>query len=201
MNKKLTLAMTSAFLAFALTACGGNNENTQEPNSEEQPSSEESMEEGHEGHEGMDHSGMDHSSSGEVPEGLKEAENPTYPVGSQAMIEKGHMKGMEGVEATIVGAYDTVAYVVSYDPTNGGERVKDHKWIVHEEIKDAGDKPFEQGEEVTLEANHMEGMNGAKATIESAEETTVYMIDYTSTDGEEVKNHQWVTESELSAKE
>jgi len=31
---------------------------------------------------------------------------------------------------------------------------------------------------------------------------TVYMVDYTSTtDGEEVKNHKWVTESELSPKQ
>ncbi|MBM7702810.1 YdhK family protein [Metabacillus iocasae] len=199
MKKKMTIGMASALLALALSACGaGSEDNSQEQNTEEPKSSEESMEENH---SDMDHSDMDHSSSGEVPEGLKEAENPTYPIGSQAIIEKGHMKGMEGSEATIVGAYDTVAYVVSYDPTNGGERVEDHKWVIHEEIKDAGDKPLEQGSEVTLEADHMEGMKGAKAAIESAEETTVYMIDYTSSEGEEVKNHKWVTEDELSAKE
>lgn len=49
------------------------------------------------------------------------------------------------------------------------------------------------------EANHMKGMEGAKGTIDAAEDTTVYMIDYMPTnDGEEVKNHKWVTESELS---
>jgi len=42
---------------------------------------------------------------------------------------------------------------------------------------------------------------GAAGTIDSAEKTTVYMIDYTpTTGGEKVTNHQWVTESELSAK-
>ncbi|PET71278.1 hypothetical protein CN514_07580 [Bacillus sp. AFS001701] len=45
----------------------------------------------------------------------------------------------------------------------------------------------------------MEGMKGAKATIYSAERTTVYMIDFKPTDGgETVKNHKWVTELELS---
>ena len=47
----------------------------------------------------------------------------------------------------------------------------------------------------------MEGMDGATATIDSAEETTVYMVDFTTTDTDEaVTNHKWVTESELSAK-
>jgi hypothetical protein len=42
-------------------------------------------------------------------------------------------------------------------------------------------------------------MKGATAEIDSAEKTTVYMVDFTpTTGGEEVKNHQWVTESELS---
>ena len=47
----------------------------------------------------------------------------------------------------------------------------------------------------------MEGMNGATATIESVEDTTVYMIDFEPTTGEDmVRNHKWVTEDELSPK-
>ncbi len=157
-----------------------------------------------ENHENMDmgsdsHESMDHSSSGEVPDDLKKADNPTYEVGSQAIIKTDHMKGMKGAEATIVGAYDTTAYVISYTPTTGGERVEDHKWVIHEEIEGAGEKPFEPGAEVTIDASHMKGMDGATAEIESAKQTTVYMIDYTpTTGGEEVKNHKWVTGSELS---
>ena len=41
-------------------------------------------------------------------------------------------------------------------------------------------------------------MDGATAVIESAVDTTVYMIDFTTTTGEEVENHKWVIESELS---
>jgi len=45
----------------------------------------------------------------------------------------------------------------------------------------------------------MKGMEGATATIDSVEKTTVYMVDFTPvTGGEEVKDHKWVTESELS---
>src|SRR5699024_5174076 len=83
---------------------------------------------------------MDHSESGEVPDNLEEAENPTYKIGDTATITTDHMEGMEGAEATVVGAYDTTAYMVSYDPTDGGERVEDHKWVVHEEIEDANDE-------------------------------------------------------------
>ncbi|WP_114570638.1 YdhK family protein [Exiguobacterium flavidum] len=146
------------------------------------------------------HEGMDHSGSSDVPSGLKEASNPTYPVDSKAIIKSDHMEGMDGAEATIVGAYDTTVYSVSYEPANGGELVKDHKWVIHEELKDAGDSPLKKGDEATIEADHMEGMDGAKATIDSAEQTTVYMVDFEPTDGsEKVTNHKWVTEDELSA--
>lgn len=143
------------------------------------------------------HSNMNHSGSSEVPEGLKVSEEPKYEVGSQAIIESNHMKGMEGAEATIVGAYDTTVYTISYNPTDG-EKVENHKWVIHEEIQDASDEPFKPGSVVKINAEHMEGMNGVTAEIDSAEATTVYMVDFTTTDGEEVTNHKWVTESELS---
>lgn len=149
----------------------------------------------------MDMGEMDHSGSGEVPAGLKVVENPKYKVGEQVILKSDHMEGMNGAEATIVGAYDTTAYAVSYTPTTGGEPVKNHKWVIQQEIKDAGDKTLDPGTKVTLEADHMEGMNGAKGTIDSAEKTTVYMVDYTPTiGGTKVTNHKWVTEDELSAK-
>ena len=142
---------------------------------------------------------MNHSGSGEVPENLKVAEHPSYKVGSQAIINTDHMKGMDGAEATIMGAYDTTAYAVSYIPTTGEEKVINHKWVIKEELENAGDETLEKGTKVTIEADHMEGMEGAKAEIDSAEQTTVYMIDYTPpTGGEKVTNHKWVTESELS---
>ncbi|MCY8769102.1 YdhK family protein [Bacillus inaquosorum] len=184
-KKALGILMLS--LVFVLSACGNNNstkENTHENHSNS-----------------SSHEEMEHSGSADVPEGLQESKNPKYKVGSQVIISTSHMKGMKGAEATVTGAYDTTAYVVSYTPTNGGQRVDHHKWVIQEEIKDAGDKTLTPGDQVILEASHMKGMKGATAEIDSAEKTTVYMVDYTSTtSGEKVKNHKWVTEDELSAK-
>src|SRR5699024_12685422 len=90
---------------------------------------------------------MDPSSSGEVSDDLAEAEDPEYPVDSQAVINADHMKGMDGAEATVTGAFDTTAYSVTYTPTTGGEPVEDHKWVIHEEIEDAGAAPSGHGEQ------------------------------------------------------
>ncbi|WP_214628770.1 YdhK family protein [Paenibacillus agaridevorans] len=186
MKKALILFGLAATLV--LGACGnGNNDKSNDSNNGIQN-------EGDNGHAGMDHSG----SSG-APEGMQKASNPKFPEGSEAVITDAHMDGMKDAAAKIAGAFDTTVYTVSYTPASGGERVTDHKWVVHEEIKDAGKEPFKPGDEVVLEADHMTGMEGAAATIDSAEQTTIYMIDFTSTTtGEEVKNHKWVTEDELA---
>lgn len=146
--------------------------------------------------------GMVHDDSGEIPTGLKEAENPTYKVGDKVTLMTDHMAGMDGAEATIVGAFDTIAYEVSYNPTNGDERVENHKWVIQEELTNTDMDPLEPGKEAVINAKHMPDMEGATAIIDSAEETTVYMVDYEPTTGEEeVKNHKWLTESELSTLE
>ncbi|MCM3711094.1 YdhK family protein [Sporosarcina luteola] len=187
---KKHLLLLGLTVVIGLSGCGNNATNEKNTDVNNEPKQEDMEMEMHH-----------HSSSGEVPANLKVAENPTFEVGSEAIIETGHMKGMKGAVATIVGAYDTTAYAVSYTPVTGGERVENHKWVIQEEIEDADGKTLEPGAEVTLEADHMEGMKGALAEIDSAEKTTVYMIDFTpTTGGEEVTNHKWVTESELSAK-
>ncbi|MFD1020329.1 YdhK family protein [Thalassobacillus hwangdonensis] len=174
---------------FLLAACSDNSEN----NASNENSNEQQVEKNE-----SDHSGMSHSGSGNIPEGLKEAESPKFAVGDKAIIEDSHMEGMKGAEATVVGAFDTTVYTVSYDPVNGGETVTDHKWVIHEELKNPSEVAYGVGDEVILEADHMDGMSGAAATIDSAEAATVYMIDFTPTDGgEEVKNHKWVSEDEL----
>lgn len=173
---------------FALGACANDQAN---PPSAQQEASDQ--------HGSMDHSEMHMPSSGEVPKDLNVAEKPAYPVGSKAIIKADHMEGMKGAEATIVGAYETVVYSISYTPTDGGAKINNHKWVIHEEIVDAGEAPLKPHTEVTLNADHMKGMDGASAQIETAEKTTVYMVDFTpATGGPEVKNHKWVTESELS---
>ncbi|MGN7401234.1 YdhK family protein [Cytobacillus praedii] len=191
-RRKRVFLTVFAAIFLVLGACSNDTDKNTKKSEEENTESADKK-------EGMDHSNMDMSSSGEIPEDLKAAENPTYPVGSKAKIESDHMEGMKGAEATIVGAYDTIAYTISYTPTTGGERVENHKWVIHEEIPEAGDKPLEPGSEFVINASHMKGMDGATAEIDTAEETTVYMVDFTTTtSGEEIRNHKWVTESELS---
>lgn len=200
-NKKVFLGIASFLLVLFLAACGGNNETSPKDNADNKSNSHENMNksDGSDSIEGMDHSEMNHTGSGEVPEGLAEAENPKYPVGSKVVIHADHMPGMDNAEATVSGAFDTTVYSVTYTPTTGGEPVKNHKWVIHEEIENANDEPYKKGDEVVLNAEHMKGMDGAKATIDTAEQTTVYMVDYTDTKtGEKITNHMWVTESELS---
>lgn len=179
MKRRFLVAL--ALTATITAACADNTEETEDHNMS-----------------GEDHSTMNHSSDGKLPEGLANATSPTFAVGSQAMMTADHMTGMDGAEATIVGAYDTTVYAVSYT-TADGEEVKNHKWVIHEELDNPQATALQQGDKVVLQADHMTGMDGAEATIDSAEQTTVYMVDYTSTDGEEVKNHKWVTEQELTA--
>jgi hypothetical protein len=200
MKKSTILFLLSVITVLFLAACSNDNNGKEHSNmnhSEKKTGQEKNS--SNMNHESME--GMNHSSTGEVPKDLKEAENPTFKVGSHAIIHADHMEGMDGAEATIVGAYDTIVYTISYTPTTGGDKVTNHKWIIHEEIKDASDKPYNPGDEIIVEADHMKGMKSATAVIDSAQQTTVYMVDYTpTTGGEKVTNHKWVTESELSAK-
>ncbi|PTQ79872.1 uncharacterized protein DUF1541 [Trichococcus patagoniensis] len=196
-QRKIVMSLFSLSATVLLAACSSQT-NTDEASVEVESVSMESMveESSTSSSDGM--GDMVHDDSGVIPEGLMEAENPTYKVGDSVIIQAGHMEGMEGAEATIVGAFDTIVYEVSYDPTNGDPRVENHQWVIQEEIMDAGTDPFGVGSEVMLEAEHTDGMSGATAIIEAAETTTVYMVDYTDTvTGKTVNNHKWVTEMEL----
>lgn len=151
----------------------------------------------HHGH-GMDHSDMVMEGSAEVPENLKVAENPKFPVGSKAISLADHMGGMmDDVEVTIVGAFETTAYATTYTSTTNGQLVEDHKWIVHEEFVDVGEGVLEPGTKVSTTAEHMHGMKDAVQTIDFYEKNTVYMVDFVTPQGQVVKNHKWVTEGEL----
>ncbi|WP_174613512.1 YdhK family protein [Virgibacillus ihumii] len=201
-NKKLWMGVVLICTAMLLAACGSGSGETNAENDDANQQQTNEKSSSHSQGNMSEHM----SSSGKVPAGLQEAKNPKYEVGSNAIIkaEHMHMKGMSGARATIVGAFDTTAYAVSFTPTNGGEPVKNHKWVIHEEllVEDPGEAPLEPGTEVILNADHMKGMNGAKAVIDSAVETTVYMVNFTpSTGGEKVVNHKWVVESELESAE
>ncbi|MBO1750223.1 YdhK family protein [Actinotalea sp. BY-33] len=144
-----------------------------------------------------DHEGHDHpADGGPAPEGMTERDEPRYPVGAEVILTADHMAGMDGATATIVGAYETYTYSVDYTPTTGGDPVEDHRWVVQEEIRDAGGDLLPDGTEVTLAAEHMTGMDGATATIASSTGETVYIVDL-EVDGMTMTNHKWVVESEI----
>ena len=195
MQRRLRTGLAAGALGVALVLAGcasGADDNQQtDPSATEE----------HQGHGGNNaESGdeeMEHPmDGGPAPEGIAEASEPTYPVGTEVQLTADHMEGMEGATATISGAFDTYTYSVNYTNAGGGDPVTDHKWVVQEEIEDAGDARLADGTEVTLLAEHMEGMEGVKATIASSTDETVYMVDY-ETDGMKMTNHKWVVESEI----
>lgn len=152
-------------------------------------------------HGDMDAEGHDHPADGGAPPaGIAVADNPIYPVGTEVILTADHMPGMDGATARISGAFDTTTYSVSYTPAGGGEPITDHRWVVHEELVDPGEAPLPEGTEVVLDAEHMQGMKGAEATIDYSTDETVYMVDLMM--GEmRMTNHKWVTESEIKPAE
>ncbi|MFW9177842.1 YdhK family protein [Corynebacterium amycolatum] len=145
--------------------------------------------------------GHDHpADGGPAPEGMIAADNAKFPVGSEVKVLADHMPGMKGAEGKVVGVFNTTTYSVSYTPTDGSEPVKDHRWVVHEELENPGEAPLADGSEITINAEHMAGMKGAKGTVDYSTQEPVYMVDIDE-DGMTMKNHKWVTESELAAED
>ncbi|MFS0752247.1 YdhK family protein [Oceanobacillus sp. 1P07AA] len=200
MIKKIGYSVGVFVLLTGLYACNNDNEIDENEERNLLPDNEQVPEGDLEEDNQNEHEHSDHDESGKIPDGLEDAEDSTYAVGDEVTVTATHMSGMEGATGTIVGAYHTTAYMISYQPTDDGEMVKNHKWIIQEEIDNPNEDPYKPGDEITINANHMKGMDGATATIEDGIETTVYMIDYVTESGEEVKNHKWVTEEELEPK-
>ncbi|BAU94396.1 lipoprotein [Corynebacterium suranareeae] len=204
MKRSITLAALVLTSTLALTACSDATDNSDDADTTSTTTATAETNETHQedtttaddgGHD-MEHP----EDGGPPPEGITEATDPTYPVGSEVMLRADHMPGMDGAQATISGAFDTTTYSVSYTPTDGGEPVTDHRWVVHEELVDPGEAPLPGGTEVVLNAEHMPGMQGATATIDYSTQETVYMVDI-DTGEMTMINHKWVTESEIQPAE
>lgn len=80
------------------------------------------------------HRDMVHDESGEIPKGLRRAENPTYPKGSEVIIQAEHMPGMSGANATIDSAENTRVYRITYTDTETGQSVENHKGLIEDEL-------------------------------------------------------------------
>ena len=205
LNPTVRFTAVAAAIGLALAGCSTANDDAQESGSEDSHSSHESASNETGGSHDMDSSESDHESGGheghaadggDPPEGITKAADPKFGVGDTVVLSADHMPGMKGAEATVSGAFDTTTYSISYTPTDGGDPVKDHKWVVHEELEDPGKAPLKKGTKVTVNADHLPGMKGAEASIDSATDETVYMVDI-KTDEMEMTNHKWVVESEM----
>src|SRR4051794_14418023 len=98
-SNKLLIGMVSLVLMFMLAACSNNsNDKSKDKNSNSKHENMKMDNKNSKMDKNMDMGNMEHSGSGEVPKGLKKAENPTYKVGSQAMVKSEHMEGMNGAE-------------------------------------------------------------------------------------------------------
>ena len=122
-----------------------------------------------------------------------------FKKGEEVKLETHHMEGMYGAKAKIVEVKYTKYYEVNYKSTVDGQEVKNHKWVVQDEIKD-NPSNLKPGDHVTLEADHMKGMKGAEATIDAVHEGFIYAVDYhpTNDTSKEVKDHKWVTQDEMT---
>lgn len=208
--KKRLLFITAVLSIFSLSACGNDNnfstENERDParhlHSDEvevtnnQADGDKIIGDNMDGREG--HADITHSTWWKIPEGLKEAKNPKFKVGDKVIINAAHNDDMQGSEGTIVGAYETTVYSISYESTDDREPKENEKWFVREEIAPLGEKKLDVGSKVIIETNREEGMLGAEGVIDTVEETVVYMVDYIDKEGQLVKNYQWLKESELS---
>lgn len=195
MKTELKVAVAAAALGGAIALAGCASDTESEPN-EHQDHGETTGETTEDDH---DHAHMDHpADGGPVPEGMTEATEPEYAIGDEVTLTADHMPGMDGATATIVGAYDTYTYSVDYTPTTGGDPVTDHRWVVQEEFDGAGDERLDDGTEVILAADHMEGMDGATASVFSSTDETVYVVDFEA-GGMSMTNHKWVVDSEIES--
>ncbi|TSI15585.1 YdhK family protein [Brevibacterium aurantiacum] len=185
-----TIATVAAASALLLSGCASpeGDEAAQHEQHEKQSESASDADHG----ESHEHA----ADGGQPPKGIEKASDPTYAVGDEVTLTADHMPGMKGAKATISGAFETTTYSVSYSPTDGSDPVKNHRWVVHEELKNPGETPLKDGAKATLNADHMPGMKGAEATIEGSTEDTVYMVDI-DMDDMTMTNHKWVTEDEV----
>src|SRR5699024_11668429 len=107
MMKKLSSIIVASGLV--LSACSTGNE--EEENSKDQ------KQEKH----------MNHKSESKAPDNMKSTDDSKYKKDDKITITADHMPGMKNAKGTVKGAYKTYAYVVSYTPTNGDEKVNNHK--------------------------------------------------------------------------
>lgn len=121
------------------------------------------------------------------------------------MTTRGRMSRRAALLATGIVALAGCAGAEEQDaPAQGGSDGSDVGGHEHaadsgpppEGIAEATDPTDPVGTEAVLAADHIPGMDGATATLDSATDETVYMVDIVM-DGMEMTDHKWVVESEI----
>lgn len=140
-----------------------------------------------------------YSTFGYVTAGSREAENATFPVGTEVILAHEHFPGAAGSQALVTGAFDEIAYAVSFQPGAAGFPFEyAHRWIMHTELWGWQDNEiFEPGTIVMLYTDHFPGSRFQIGIIEYYEIGTTYMLDLVTRYGLPVWDHQWFTESEI----
>lgn len=147
---------------------------------------------------GMMMDGLEMNMNSKLPKGLKKATHAKFHVGQKVILKAKHMEGMYNAKATVAGVYKTDLYEIDFMPTNGGKMVKNHKWVVSRELKAKG--ALKAGKKVTVLADHMYDMKGAKGKIVKVHKGPAYVVTFKDTKTKMVmKNHKWLTQQELKA--
>lgn len=147
---------------------------------------------------GMMMDGLKMNMNSKLPKGLKKDNHAKFHVGQKVTLKAKHMSGMYNAKATVAGVYKTDLYEIDFMPTNGGKMVKNHKWVVASELKAKG--ALKAGKKVTVLADHMYDMKGAKGKIVKVHKGPAYVVTFKDTKTHMViKKHKWLTQQELKA--
>lgn len=73
-----------------------------------------------------------------------------------------------------------------------------HQITLTDSLQPAKAAKYPLGTPVTINADHMEGMQGADGYVSGVFDTTIYAIDYLDANGNEVKNHKWIIQEEIA---
>lgn len=72
-----------------------------------------------------------------VQEELRDPKADDLPPGTRITIDADHAGGMKGAEGTVHSTHSGPVYVVTYTPTDGGDQVVNHRWLVESELSPA----------------------------------------------------------------
>lgn len=194
----LSLSLLSGVVASADSMSNMHNMSSMKMDKKSTKKSSKKMNMKHSMMNGMMMDGLKMKMNSKLPKGLKKDNHAKFHVGQKVTLKAKHMSGMYNAKATVAGVYKTDLYEIDFMPTNGAKMVKNHKWVVASELKAKG--ALKAGKKVTVLADHMYDMKGAKGKIVKVHKGPAYVVTFKDTKTHMViKNHKWLTQQELKA--